>query len=215
MTIDLPAKFNYNNGKVKIEDGIIKISSLVSWRDFVHKLTLDNKGSNCWYCGRKLKREEVTMDHLYPQDLGGPTIPNNLAPSCAHCNTQKGNITEKQYRQILAAPEKQQKIIRCRFLQNNENRKVKKGYYLPKKWITSKRIDTILVTLLMNESYKGKKYSKIETFYREYGHIPYPIIVDKNNYLLDGFLVLMFAKNNNISRIPTIVLENVEVIFNK
>ena len=74
------------------------------------------------------------MDHLYPQDLGGPTIPNNLAPTCSDCNSEKGNLTEKQYR---------------------------------------------------------------------------------NNYLLDGFLVLIFAKNNNLLRVPTIVLENVEVVFNK
>lgn len=217
MIIDLPdtSKFNYKNGEVKIEDGILKISSLVSWREFIYKLTLAHKGNNCWYCGVKLKKEEITMDHLYPQDLGGPTIPNNLAPSCGRCNVKKGNITEKQYRQILAAPEKQQRAIRSRFMANNEMHKHNKGYYLPREWITSRKIETILVTLLMNESYHGRRYSRIESFYKDYGRIPYPIVVDRNNYLLDGFLVLMFAKNNNISRVPTIVLENVEVIFNR
>jgi len=69
--------------------------------------------------------------------------------------------------------------------------------------------------MLMGENYISKKYSKIETFYNAYQHLPYPIVVDRNNYLIDGFLVLMFAKNNNITRVPTIVLENVEVVFNK
>ena len=88
-------------------------------------------------------------------------------------------------------------------------------YSIPEEWITSKKIDTILVTFLIGESYTGKRYSKIEKFYNEYGHLPYPIVVDRNNFLLDGFLVLIFAKNNNISNIPTIVLENVEIMFNK
>lgn len=214
MIIDLPENFNYGS-QAKIEDGILKISSGVCWREFVYKLTTAIKGKKCWYCERKLKKEEITMDHLYPKDLGGPTIPNNLAPSCADCNGKKGNLTEKQYRNLINAPEKKRKGIRSKFFQRNEYEKEKKGYYLPKEWITTRKIDNILVSFLMNESYAGRRYTKIETFYRQYNHLPYPIVVDRNNYLVDGFLVLIFAKNNNIPRIPTIVLENVEIVFNK
>lgn len=214
MIIELPAKFNYGN-QAKIEDGILKIPSGVSWREFMYRLTTASKGKVCWYCGKKLKKEEITMDHLYPQDLGGPTITNNLVPACSMCNNKKGNLTEQQYRNLLSAPEKKRKEIKSKFIARNEEKKVKKGYYLPKEWITTKKIDAILVTWLMSESYTGKRYSKIETFYKQYGHLPYPIIVDRNNYLLDGFLVLIFAKNNGISKIPTIVLENVEIVFHK
>lgn len=214
MIIELPERFNYGN-QAKVVDGILKIPSGVSWREFMYRLTMAKKGKECWYCGKKLRKEDVTMDHLYPQDLGGPTISNNLAPTCSECNNRKGNLTEAQYRNLLKAPEKKRKEIKSRFLSRNEQKKAKKGYFLPKEWITTRKIDNILVTWLMNETYTGKRYSKIETFYREYGHVPYPIIVDRNNYLLDGFLVLIFAKNHNISRIPTIVLENVEVVFNK
>ena len=214
MIIELPEKFNFGY-QSRIIDGILKIPSGVCIRELMYRLTLAQKGKECWYCGKKLKSDEITMDHLYPQDLGGPTIPNNLAPSCASCNNKKSNLTEKQYRHILDAPENKKKIIKSKFLARNEQNKLKRGYFLPKEWITSKRIDTILVTMLMGENYIGKRYSKIETFYRTYNHLPYPIVVDRNNYLLDGFLVLMFAKNNNITRVPTIVLENVEIVFNK
>lgn len=214
MIIELPEKFSYGN-QARIEDGILKIPSGVSWREFIYKLTIAAKGKKCWYCGKPLKKEEITLDHLYPQDLGGPTVPNNLAPTCSDCNNRKGNLTEKQYRQILQAPEEKRKIIKSRMVKSNEYYKEKHGYYLPKEWITSQTIENVLVTMIMSESYYGRKYGKIETFYMQYEHLPYPIVVDRNNYLLDGFLVLIYAKNNSISKIPTIVLENVEVVFNR
>lgn len=214
MIIELPEKLTYGN-QVEIVNGILKIPPGLSWREFMYKLTIAKKGRECWYCGKKLRKEEITMDHLYPQDLGGPTISNNLAPTCSDCNSEKGNLTEKQYRNIIRAPKNKKKEIRSKFLKSNEERKIKRGYFLPDKWITARKIDTVLVTLLMGETYTGKRYTKIENFYQQYGHLPYPIIVDRNNYLLDGFLVLIFAKNNNLLRVPTIVLENVEVVFNK
>lgn len=214
MIIELPEKFNYGN-QAKIVDGILKIPSGIGMREFMYRLALANKGKKCWYCGKKLKKENIIMDHLYPQDLGGPTIPNNLAPTCPECNHQKGNLTEKQYRNLINAPKNKKRELKSKFIARNESRKMKKGYYLPREWITTKKIDSILVTWFMNEAYTGKKYGKIETFYRQYGKLPYPIVVDRNNYLLDGFLVLIFAKNHNISNIPTIVLDNVEVVINK
>ena len=126
MIIELPEKFNYGN-QARIEDGILKIPSLSCVRAFMYKLTLAQKGKACWYCGKKLKSDEITMDHLYPQDLGGPTIPNNLAPTCALCNNKKSNLTEKQYRQLLEAPENKKKTIKSKFLARNEQNKIKKG----------------------------------------------------------------------------------------
>lgn len=214
MIIELPESFKYGN-TARIENGILRIPQGTCWREFMYQLTLAKKGKNCWYCGVKLKKQELTMDHLWPQDLGGPTIPNNLAPACQECNNKKSNLTEIQYRQLLKAPSNKKKEIRSRFIRRNEQHKINKGYYLPREWITSRKIDSILVTLIMTEDYLCKRYAKIGTFYESYGHLPYPIVVDRNNYLLDGFLVLMFAKNNGITRVPTIALENVEVIFNK
>jgi len=214
MTIELPKKFNYGN-QVKIQDGILKIPSGLCWRDFMYALATACKGKKCYYCGEKLRNSDITMDHLYPQDLGGPTITNNLAPTCADCNNKKGNLTEKQFRNLVKAKDWKKKTIKNRFFDTNEGKKIKKGYYLPREWITSRRLDSIIVCLMLEQSYRGKKYNKIEVFYSTYGHLPYPIVVDKNNYLLDGFLIAMFAKNNNIARVPAIVLDNVEVIINK
>lgn len=43
--------------------------------------------------------------------------------------------------------------------------------------------------------------------------IPKPIIVDKNGFLLDGFYSVIYAKNNLITMLPAIELENVKVIM--
>lgn len=215
MIIDLPKTkwFYHGNSRIKIKNGNLTISHLVSWRELAYAITISTKGRRCCYCKKKLKSEDITMDHLFPQDLGGPTIPNNLAPCCARCNSQKGNLTEIQYRNLLRAPPNKRKIIRRKFREDNEKHKRQKGCYLPKKWLTSRKVTAVIVKILLDEQYMGKRYAKIQSFYQEYGHMPYPIVVDRKNYLLDGFLVLMFAKNNGITRVPTIVLENVETKF--
>ena len=49
----------------------------------------------------------------------------------------------------------------------------------------------------------------VEEFYEKYNHLPRPIVKSANNRLLDGFLVLLFAKENQIEQIPCIKIENV------
>ena len=41
---------------------------------------------------KKKPKEEMTIDHVYPADFGGPTITNNLLPSCKGCNNKKRNM---------------------------------------------------------------------------------------------------------------------------
>ena len=70
----------------------------------------------------------------------------------------------------------------------------------------------IIVKIDLYDNYKGKKYKSIKNFYERFNHFQKPIIVDKNNFLLDGFTMLMYAKNKGIKNIPVIELENVEVV---
>lgn len=43
----------------------------------------------CYYCGKKFKPEELTMDHLIPLIRGGKSIKANLVPACKECNSKK------------------------------------------------------------------------------------------------------------------------------
>ena len=103
MIIELPRKFTFFNEtgeKVAYinEQGILILKE-VSFRKVMFELAYEMKGRNrCCYCGKIIKEKQITIDHMYPQDFGGPTITNNLLPSCQECNNEKGNLTTKQYK---------------------------------------------------------------------------------------------------------------------
>ena len=90
----------------------------------------------------------------------------------------------------------------------------KKGLYqIPNEWITNKEITDIINVISLTDDYKKKRYRSLEKYYKEYGIIKNPIIIDKNSFLLDGFLTLMVAKNYNTKSVPVIQLDNVETIL--
>jgi 5-methylcytosine-specific restriction protein A len=43
----------------------------------------------CYYCGRKFKPHELTMDHLIPLSRGGTSERFNIVPACKECNNTK------------------------------------------------------------------------------------------------------------------------------
>lgn len=47
----------------------------------------------CQYCGRKLPRHELNLDHVIPRSKGGSSIWENVVCSCQECNRQKGGRT--------------------------------------------------------------------------------------------------------------------------
>lgn len=50
-------------------------------------------GFRCQYCGRQLKSEELTFDHLVPRSRGGHASWTNIVTACMACNVAKGNRT--------------------------------------------------------------------------------------------------------------------------
>lgn len=44
----------------------------------------------CQYCGQRLKRTELNIDHVVPRSRGGVTIWENVVTSCHECNRRKG-----------------------------------------------------------------------------------------------------------------------------
>ena len=58
-------------------------------------------GFTCQYCGTKLPREKLTIDHVHPQDLGGKTEWENCVASCGPCNNKKGNKKLHEVKYVL------------------------------------------------------------------------------------------------------------------
>jgi 5-methylcytosine-specific restriction endonuclease McrA len=44
----------------------------------------------CQYCGRRLKRSQLNIDHIVPRSRNGTTIWENVVTSCHDCNHRKG-----------------------------------------------------------------------------------------------------------------------------
>jgi 5-methylcytosine-specific restriction endonuclease McrA len=53
----------------------------------------------CQYCGQTSK--ELTVDHIIPKRLGGPTSWENLVCCCRKCNSKKGDKTLQQVGFVL------------------------------------------------------------------------------------------------------------------
>lgn len=54
----------------------------------------------CYYCNKEIIGKK-TIDHKIPVSKGGTNDKENLVLCCVHCNSQKGNKTEEEYKKWL------------------------------------------------------------------------------------------------------------------
>ena len=55
----------------------------------------------CYYCGRKVGRTELTMDHVVPLSRGGRSTKGNLVPACKDCNNRKKYLLPIEWKEYL------------------------------------------------------------------------------------------------------------------
>jgi 5-methylcytosine-specific restriction endonuclease McrA len=51
----------------------------------------------CHYCGKAVKPQELTMDHVVPISRGGRTTKGNVVPACKTCNTAKKQLLPMEW----------------------------------------------------------------------------------------------------------------------
>lgn len=58
----------------------------------LRRFVRDRSGAACEYCRvpRALLPQTFHIDHIIARQHGGPTVPENLAFVCPHCNSHKG-----------------------------------------------------------------------------------------------------------------------------
>ena len=216
MIMDLPRNFTKYGPDVYVEDGILKIRENIPFRKLVYELTYKIKGGKhtCLYCNRKVSNNKVTLDHLYPQDLGGPTITNNLLPCCSKCNSEKSNMTSNEYKTFIRLKKTGEEKRYLKTLQQKKEilRKLNE-YQIPDSWLSEHEVSSILVFLQLDNAEDFDKYRKVKTFYEQYGYFQRPILIDRNGFLLDGFYNVFYAKKHNIRSLKVVQLDNVEVIL--
>jgi len=78
----------------------------------------------CYYCKRrtrpapatgKVPLDASTRDHRIPASRGGKHVINNTVNACYACNQDKGALTEREYKEVLAYRDSQSQG-RCRAL---------------------------------------------------------------------------------------------------
>lgn len=55
----------------------------------------------CHFCGRPVRPEELTMEHLVPLVRGGKSVKANLVPACKECNDRKKYLLPAEWEEFL------------------------------------------------------------------------------------------------------------------
>lgn len=55
-------------------------------------------GPRCRYCDKEFKIEDLTVDHRIPLMRSGKDEPDNVVLACRTCNSQKGPMTDEEYK---------------------------------------------------------------------------------------------------------------------
>lgn len=218
MIIEIPRGYTFikDGNIIAFEDnGILKFyARKYKFQHVMYDLTYELKGSyKCHYCGTQVENSrKMTLDHVYPVSLGGPTIPQNLVPCCRKCNGIKENMTPQQYQAYRNLRDDDQKRKFLKEYWSIKSFQERWLHILPEEWISQTPISDLLVLMDLTDT-NTRKYKKTKEYYSRCKQFPKPIIVDSQRFVLDGFTQVLYAKNNKIKEIPAIVLENVAVIF--
>ena len=213
MFLELPERIEMSFAEIK--NGILMIKKVTRFEDMMYMLTYSFKEWKCVYCGEELTLETRTLDHKFPRDTGGISITNNLHPCCSKCNGKKSNLTHKEYLKVLVTDNKEK---RKSYLKNVKqyNRSIMRriGFKLPRKWVEYEELNNIIYED-PDEILRGVRYQEISEFYKEFKKFPKPAILDKNNRLLNGFNIILFARDFKMLQVPVIKLENLELAVKK
>ena len=211
MNIILPSK-NIRTKDFLIKDGILYLRYSQSFQNVMYALTYFMKGKRfCYYCKSKIPKSEITMDHMYPRSTGGPSIPQNLIPSCKKCNSEKADMTFEQYQTFLSISSS---VLKKQYLANinayKEGVKAIGMFEIPNTWISPVKVSKIHTQIDFADISEAK-CQKAKLYFEQHHQFQKPIVLDRNYFSLDGFYVLFVAKSYDVEYVPAIILENVEV----
>ena len=218
------------DGAAEVKDNILYLDRLGAHKEVMYKLAYMLYGDDeCYYCHRKLRRNQdqfdskkyfskISIDHLIPQDFGGPTITDNLRPSCTDCNARKGNLFEDEYYEYLKVVQRtinrgkqgrqEKRLFREKILFKQELRRFGDVPSLPDDWIAAPgEIKNIWVNYWIGQK-KGGSYEQMVADVQKYDYLIKPVTITANGVVVDGFNANLVATFYGVT--PIIVrMENV------
>lgn len=206
MKIPLPNHDCMIRDSAEVKGDMLYLYKKGDFKDVMYALTYMVYGDDeCYYCHRKLRRHEsqndnrkyfskISMDHLIPQDFGGPTLPNNMRPACTACNSRKGNMFEDEYLEFLRIQDivmrtgKQELMEKFKQELFERQEKRRKGDIpcIPQEWIADSSLKSMWVNYMVGQK-KGGSYAQMVSDVENYGCLIKTITCTANNVLVDGF----------------------------
>jgi len=55
----------------------------------------------CYYCEKKFKPSELTMDHIVPIIRGGKSTKGNIVPCCKECNNKEKYMLPMEWQEYM------------------------------------------------------------------------------------------------------------------
>ncbi len=55
----------------------------------------------CYFCGKKVPPNELTMDHIVPLIRGGKSNRGNIVPACKDCNNRKKHMLPLEWSEYM------------------------------------------------------------------------------------------------------------------
>ena len=55
----------------------------------VREKIYERDNNTCWLCGKRKKREKLSLDHVIPKYYGGSATQQNLRVACKTCNSKR------------------------------------------------------------------------------------------------------------------------------
>ena len=55
----------------------------------------------CYYCGKKVRPAELTMDHIIPLSRGGKSERSNIVAACKECNNRKKYLLPSEWEEYV------------------------------------------------------------------------------------------------------------------
>ena len=191
------------------KDGILYLYRSTAFKEVMYEMTYNIYGKTCMYCH---KNPATTIDHRIPQDFGGPTITDNLYPTCSKCNNLKSNMYEDEFREFLKLEDKYE---RAKFVKSliglQEDRRFGVVPSLPSEWLVKEKRNVLWVKFYMDEPL-GSKYRRIKRALNQNKTFKTSVTYSKNFVVVDGFNVIFLAKEENRKDFDQIWIENLVVL---
>lgn len=216
MKIELPSNFRYyakdRIGHAYVKNKHLYIKGLVPWEKLAYDLCYALHGKKiCFYCGKIFKKRKMSVDHRFPRNYGGVTIPPNLISACRGCNSAKSDLDSYEYKIFCTMEEEEAKKFRENTYRKKKKLRYSRGFILPKNWTEEIEINQIIARPAPEDEQSQKKYKKVVDFLKEYSHLPNPIVLSSNHVLLEGNTVYWVAMDKGLKMVPVVILENVIV----